>query len=889
LKKFILIIIFSVQTAYPSTYTFSGGSCESQGSWTAEALSATQSLVGITNQLQQDENCGQLSKTLQSHFTEIRQKLDSLKIEQEKVDQVSNLKNEILSLRDFLNYPNVKENVLSLILNKTIDAATLSFTDIMSGRTENSSGINTVNNLYNLGGRVYRASEASVILLDQTMDTVLNETKCLMSPNFIGPFMSSMISLTSAFVGSGQDFFGNRIASLLNKFTTLLRGAHYANVMKQLNQTQFRNSMSCLLEVVSENYCSSVDSYHLFREEMDRHRLNPDDKKPIHFKDDLKNLSKLGFDGYYILTQQLPIVNAWIEKVQRGVEPRLESDAHFQNNVIEDVMRFYMKEKILLSTINFDKSSIEALTSVDAQRNAVLNTLSKLTEIVAGGRMDQGVKNFYTTAIIEQRIPFYLLGMAVPDVVQGKNSSGVAQSPWVWLQANMLTLPQFNNPLELLDVIRNRVRELSETAQQSAIQYYNQWFIYDQAGLTFDSLTGMIYNVRSALENINSYLLHLEQNGNLDPSVLPVLFDTRHRVANVIEQYQLLKQKGEALKKAITDEERATVLKESMNLSRNLIEVVYDQFMVLKARSGFLSNRLSNFVKYDFQNMLKNSPEKGDVSNSTVRDIYFATGDAAFEKMKLMSSKNPKNIQSDLDNAQITNKENLRALEMLLKDNFIAMMAYMKKVAEGKSVNNDDIYNDSRSRAWTDYWRETSLPHNPLAFIVAPLKIFDFFYYMNLNTNRYPRSLDTGFGINGTSGIIDNENGSAKRMLAHYCVQSLAFTEWQPFYEICKDVVLNSPYSSDHLQGSELQQFESLLNLKYKTALTEHVELEEITPISNSGFYKRSVIATTPEMLDSRNSRVAKNQTARICAMRQFTRSNYIVWITRIAPYENQN
>jgi hypothetical protein len=870
-----------------STYSFTGGACESQGSWTSEALTATQSLVGITNQLQQDENCGQFGKNLQTYFTDVRQKLDGLKLEQGKVDQIGNLKNEIMSLRDFLKYPNIKGDVLSLILNKTVEATTLSSSNQISQSAVNEGLSSHAKNLYSLGDRVYRTSEASVVILDQVMDSILNERKCLMTPNFMGPFMASMVNLTAAFLGSGQDFFGNRIANLVNKFSQILRDAHFANVMRQLNQTQFRNSMSCLLEVVSENYCSSVDAHYLFREEMDRHRLNSDGKLPQHFKDDLKNLSGLGFDGYYILTQQLPIVNAWIEKVQRGVEPRLESDAHFQNDVIEDVMRFYMKEKILLSTINFDRSSIEALTSVDSQRNAVLVTLEKLTDIVVGSRSEQGIKNFYTTAIIEQKIPFYLLGMPVPDQVQGKNASGFAQSPWVWLQANMASLPQFNNPIELLDSIRSHVRELSDVAQQSAIQYYNQWFIYDQAGLTFDSLTGMVYNVRTALENINNYLIHLEKSGKLDPSIYPVLFDTQHRVTAVIDNYKKLKEKGEALNLASNPEEKTAILKESIDLSRTLIEVVYDQFMVLKARSGFLSNRLSNFVKYDFQNILRNTDPNAKFEDKIVRDIYFATGDAAFERMKLMSSKNPKNIQTDLDNAQLTNKENLRALEMLMKDNFIAMMAYIKQVANGKAVTNNDIYNESRGRAWGDYWRETSLPSNPFALVIGPLKIFDFYYYFSQNANRYPKSLDTDFGVNSALGITDNENAVAQRMLAHYCIQSLAFVDWQPFYEICKGVILTSPYKSGHLSSSEQVEFNQLLNVNYDKALSAFIDIDDITPIPHSLPYKRAVEKEKLSESERKLNR-AKNQTARICSMRQFARNNYIMWITRIAPYENQ-
>jgi hypothetical protein len=456
------------------------------------------------------------------------------------------------------------------------------------------------------------------------------------------------------------------------------------------------------------------------------------------------------------------------------------------------------------------------------------------------------------------------------------------------LQANVTTLPEFNNPLELLDKIRNHVRELSDSAQQSAIRYYNQWFIYDQAGLTFESLTGMVYNVRSALESINDYLVHLEQNQNLDPSILPVLLDTRHRVTAVIDQYKKIKEKGEALKTVTTEEEKAVILKESIELSRNLIEMVYDQFMVLKARSGFLSNRLTSFVKYDFQRMLKESnSQSGEISDSTVRDIYFATGDAAFEKMKLMSSKNPKNIQSDLDNAQITNKENLRALEMLIKDNFISMMAYLKKVSEGTAVSNDDIYNDSRARAWKDYWRTSSLPSNPFALIVAPLKFFDFLIFFNKNPSRYPHTLDSGFGNNSGLGIIDNENGAAKRMLAHYCIQSLAFTDWRPFYDICKDEILNSPYLSSHLNGENLNQFANLLNAKYETELSAHIQLEDISPISNSGVYSRNNGPVSIEMLEERKKNIAMNQTSRICSMRQFARNNYIIWMTRIAPYED--
>jgi hypothetical protein len=662
--------------------------------------------------------------------------------------------------------------------------------------------------------------------------------------------------------------------------------------MKQLNQTQLRNSMSCLLEITSESYCSALDASNLFKEQMSRFQIvsGKDDTLKITDSVDMQNSTKGPLQGYYILTQQIPVITSWLEKIQRGVEPKLKTDAKFKNETIQTVMNFYTTENNLLGDINSSKTTLASQTSLQAKKNMVLKTLLSISDRLAGNIANDNETNFFTINMRPMEIPFALIGREVPPEVLGKGKSDFMQSPESWLQANMSNLSEFEKPEQLIETIHSNLKSLIEASQASAVSYYNEWFIYDNAALYVDSVTGMRYNVRDSLQNTNDYLSSLEEkiksSNSADISIIPTIDETRFLISTVLEKYENIRLLGETYRAATTYENRKATIEKGKQLHKELIESVYSSFSVLKGKSGFLANRMAIIVKNDFQTTLKSG---ADFSNENVKKIFYATGDAAFEKMRQMSSGNPKDIMMDLNNAQMTHKENLTAIEMMLKNHFLAMISYTKMVSQGISPSDEDVSRDSFKRAWSDYWEEYPIASRNILGVILEgiIKPFDFYIsFYKGNHDRYPKSRTTSLGNNKLAASVDNENEAAKHMYELYCIQSLAFTDWRPFQALCKDVVLKSPFNTATLSPLAQQKFDTSLNVSYDYKLAENLtdqtrkNISKIREQLRYAAMDRNAGKTYREKMSQVKLEMAKNHSARICALRDYGRNNFVMYLT---------
>lgn len=851
---------FSQEEANPRTYSF-GGSCSSQGSWTADALASTQGLMNVAQQLRHDPRCNSLAKSMDTYLVNLQAEMKEISQTEKTGNQLSRLKDESLSLRQFLSStPAFRENVLKLILNNTVESAMTA-----SSYTVRTQGA-VAQNLVSMGRRVNMATTRSMGLINNLLDSALKESECLSSPNTMGPMLSSLVTISSAFVGSGQDSFGGKVATTLNKISMFLRDAKFANVMRQLNRTEFRNSLSCLLEVTAEGYCSTLDASRLFKEQMSKYQIvEGKNKMPILTeKKVLSGISRGPLQGYYILTQQVPIITNWLERVQRGIDPQLKTDAQFKNDIINTTAKFYTRINDVQAILNSESKTLNSLTDPQAQKNQKLKMILLLTEALTNGsfRNDDSNVNFFTISLTQMHIPFYLLDMPTPPEVLGKGKTEFMQPYNDYLQANVNDINSFKlNPKDFIANTNKKLNDLIESSQESAIAYYNEWFIYDQASLFVDSLTGMRYNVKDSLVNIKTYLIDLQnrmiKDADLDPTVLPVIEDTLKRIDAILNRYDNMKKIAMEFKiarsKPNNKVEQVQIADKAEAEYKNLIKEVFDQFMVFKARSGFIANRMTNFIKIDFQNILKTNM---DISKY-VKEIFYATGDAAFDRMKQMSSANPKDIMTDISNALLTQKENLLALEMLMKDHLAANISYLKLVSENKRPDDETIRIDSRNRAWKDYWQEH--PITGLGFglpgVVFELIVKPFDYYFSFykgNPDKYPRSLTTGFGNNRIKAFVDTEEGSAKRIYQLYCIQSLAFTNWKTFNNLCKGVELESPF----LQN-----------------------------VSNSDYYLRSTLNVNysqklSSFVTAKKKDYSRNHSERICALRDFGRSNLVLYLT---------
>jgi hypothetical protein len=868
-----------------NTYSF-GGACSSQGSWTQDALAGTRSLVVIAEQLKNDPHCGNLAKALNTHLASLKADVGTIAADSTSATKLSSLKEETLALRKFISgNALMKKNVLRLILDNTVESAITS-TNI----DQNALGLNA-QSLMSVGKRINRATTSSLDILNSVMDSALQEHQCLSSPNTIGPFIGAIVQVAGAFAGSGQDSYGTKISALVSKLSNMLRDSKYTNVLKQLNQTQLRNSMSCLLEVTSESYCSALDASNLFKEQMDRFPLISNGNGDLKIAD--KSAGEGGLNGplkgYYVLSQQIPIVTSWLEKIQRGVEPKLKTDAQFKNETLKVVSDFYIAENDLLGEINSSRNTLESQPTLDAKKNVVLRTVNSLTQKMVGNAVEGGGNIFFTISMRPVQIPFFLIGRDVPPVVLGQTGA-MAQPPDAWLEANLPNLPEFEKPEQLLETIHTNLKSLIESSRASATSYYNEWFIYDNAALYVDAVTGMRYNVRDALNATDSYLADVEKKLKLDPntdaSLLPTIGETRSLIGSVLEKFEALRQLGQAYRSAKGDVDRKALIEKGKKLHSELVENVYASFNVQKGKSGFLANRVALIVKYDFQNLLKSG---SNFSNENVKNIFYATGDAAFEKMRRMSSGNPKDIMTDLNNAQMTHKENLTALEMMMRDHFLATIAYTKMLSENKMPDDNDVRRDSIKRAWDDYWKEFPIASRNIlgATLEVIAKPFDFYFsFYNGHSDRYPKSRTTTYGNNMLGASVDNENRSARHMYELYCIQSLAFSDWRFFQPLCKGVVLESPFRHTNLSPALNKVFNDTLNISYDSMLAANLSAENRKNIATlNEQLKYGYSAKVPDQARAKklaqlNFELSRNHSSRICALRDFGRNNYVMYLT---------
>ena len=914
--------VLSLKPTLASSYSFGSSACKSQGSWTSNALSATRDLMNVVQGLRNAEGCGTLASTLETYLNQLNTNLKSVDAYRSQTTQISSIQEQILASRQYSQDPHLGAQASRAMVSGINELAALSLGDIsQAGNTETIvPSLNSSSSLIpNLGEQIFRVGKTGITLTDKILDSMTTEQmKCISSPNLIGPFFTAIVQLGASMVNSGQDFFGKDVSSLVNKITSLARNTHFDRISRDMYWLQYQNSMSCLIDTLSEGYCSTLDAQILFNEEMKR-------SKPISWAWDLQfmegtqnpgtveaqdfaKLKQSIFEGYYVLTQQLPVVTAFLERIQRGIPPKNHSDATFQNKIQSNTFNYFLNERNIIAEWNEARTTIAHNSDVTTQKSSLANALKKLAHLIVGSSEENSGINFLERVTNYRKVMFQLMGKEIPSEVVGK--SGMQIKADDWLDANYEVF--ISDPSIAMDIVSQNLEILLNSANRAAVEYYNYWFIADQPGLMMDSLTGMTYNIPEALEGIRQYLVHFSQQDYVDASVLPAVYETIEKVNRILAQYELLRKTGLDLKSRYGNldrynvEERTVILQSAITQYKDLIEIFYNEFIILKARSSFLVNRLTSFVKIDYQKRLHLENVNTHDDSELLRQIYYATGDVVFERMRMISSSNPAEIDSDLNLAQRTYLESLRGLEDLIKDNFIAAIAQLKMELEGTDSTTSGIFEDSIIRANMD--AETSIyyivvhwfndriyerlpeylkPDTKRQFnYILANKVYGT-YKMIINPDRYPGISALNpvrlFTKAEAPGIHENANHAIEKTLALFCIQALTFRDQNPFKSLCNGVILKSPMvdSETRLKTTDIPYL-NFLDVSYNTLLTSYLGTTKETLTKPSTEHPR------PQLYPDFNINIAdpalrqaKNFDARVCALRQRNRNNYIMYLTQ--------
>jgi hypothetical protein len=803
-----------------SAYSF-GGSCSSQGAWTQTALTTTQNLRRITLKLKNDPNCTSLGTNMQNALSALEGSVRSASDTDRKTQRMSQIPGELSALRAFaVSSPDQKKNIMKLMMDRSIEGATLSATVSDQQRM--------ANGLMDLGSRVSRGAKTGVSLLNQVIDTLPQMDECLVGDGgqIVGNYLSATVKIAAAFGSSGQDSIGSQLATTISKLTNYARNKKFSKILRKLNQQEFMTSMSCLMELTSQTYCHARDGMGLFKNAMANLKVKKTRTNA--------NIATNPYTGYYILNTHVPNITKWMQKIQVGVDPKLPSDADFKNKINLEVSGFTNKVNNLLADFNFKITSLQKMNP--AQRpNAVLKLLTSISDQMTQERGGDNV-NFFTLAKKGMEIPFFLIDMnQVPDQVAGRIVPQVGYDQW--LSTNMESIPAFKDPLALAETIRNKMNALIREANIASIEYYNSWYIVDKAALVNESITDVNYTVKDSLKAIQNYLELAKERivkYKGDASSIPIIVDTQVRIKTILKAFTDIEELGNKWKLRkdldVTQEE----ILANANMYEKLINTVYEQFNVMNSKSGFLANRMVNFVYKDYDILIKNGVDFTPYQ----QELFYAEGMAAFDRMLQSYNGNPSNIQTDLNMALRVNGANLEALEMLLKDSMVGTISQLKLVADGKS-SGSSVFMNSMARMLRDMQRDQAAlrKRSLLAWVSTALDnpAAKSPWYWFKHSDRYPLTV---------SGQED-EYGSAAAVQSQLCIQALAFNDQNSLVELCGGTVLKSPF------GIAAQ------DANYNKLLTHYLNDKKYNP----------------------GMRKALNYSERVCAFHDYNRKNMVFYM----------
>lgn len=829
-----------------STYAF-GGACSSQGVWTANALQSTQALRKVTLSLRDDPNCQALGTSMQNALSSLEAQIEKSNagIEPARTRRMSQLPNEIAALRSYYGgAPEMKSQVMSLLMNRAIEGASLSAA--VGGATPNAMAADLMKDF---ATRTNESAKIGLKLFNQVVETLPQMEQCLTGdgPQMMGNMVSGLVQVATSFASAGTDTTGGQMAQTISKLSSYMRNSKFSSVLRKLNQQEFQASMACLIELTSESYCNARDAMGLFKKGM----ADLDWKQTLNKQVTSNN----PFVGYYVLNTHIPNITKWMQKIQIGVDPMLPTDAVFQNRIQQEVTDFYKGLKTLLGDYNSTLLTIKSLPNLEAKQNQVLKLIQNITESMlrgggSGGYSTEDKTNFFTMAKTPIKIPFFLIGMEnVPDQVLGREKGLMKISYDDWLQANMGTMKEFQDPEALAEIIGVNMRQLAQSANVSVIEYFSKWYIVDKVALVNESLVDVNYTVKDSLMATRQYLEVAKQRiekYNGDMSRMAMIMETQKKIDLILEKYKSVAATGrDFAAKLKADNLTEEDVQRASDDAAELVKTVYEQFYVMQARSGFLANRLINIVQYDYILLINNKVDFSEYQ----QEIFIATGMAGLDRMLQMFNGNPANIQADLNMALDINKGNLNALEDLMKDNLVGLIAQKKMIAEDRNGFGATT-RDSVRRLIVDAAKDKHSPithskeergswWNPWNF--APPMVGPGFYatvigYWWAHSDRYPLGGDQ-------NRAPESEFSDASAIRSQLCIQALAFYDQSAIFDLCTKSILKTPFANlkDH-------------DMSYDARFSGHLNNTKATP----------------------QMRKSWNYSDRICAFRDYNRKNLV-------------
>nr|BDT27753.1 hypothetical protein BHI3_12190 [Bacteriovorax sp. HI3] len=806
-------------------YSF-GGSCSSQGSWTAAALSQTTSIKNILISLKDDPNCKGI-ETVVNQLQGVESSFNQNSAEDSSsVATWEGLPSDINALRELgRSSGHQTKDVLNMLMGKTLDNAVLS-------------------RYKNIAIRSDRVARTGLKFVDQALTTLPQFDRCLVErPNQAVALVGGLLKLTSAFASSGENVIGDA-GNTIAKLATYMRNSKFTSVLSKLDQTELWMSMSCLLETTTEAYCSARDTYQSLNYAKTSKKINMD------------SLETNPLEGYFLLTREVPIISSWLQKVQFGATPKLESDTIPKNTTITSFAAFQTKQNQLLAKFAQSAQVIAEESDIDKKKIAVMEMILDLSDTMSGSRESV---NFYTKARTGSLIPFFLLGRStIPPECFGK----MAMTAEDYLRGSGVpSQPEFADPSALVLRVGEQLKLINDEAALIAGRYYQNRVIVDNPNLVDESLTSQTITVYQSMIRISKYLgklIEKSKNERRNLIQIPSMIETKKRLDEVIASYATVRSKVleyvEMQKEITSSQDKAdfqTMVYEDQeikNASIKIIQMAFERFNVAVQKDTFLSTRLSTYVQKDFAMRIQDSQ---NISKDQ-QNLLIASGSSLIDRLNTSYKKDPNAVYLDLSTAQVVNKKNIDAVEEMFTESFAQAISDVKKIADkGKTKKN------SKSALDSD-------PAKAKIHMTTLRKFTDLIYYGLL--------FDINEGRTSTPKIYkakkiesqEDANESFNTLRSRLCIQALAFSDQERYKTICKGASL----------GPVLKIEDSYAGTEAEMARENRIQTANL-----SVFYDINAMSVTSPLF----TQYAKNaqRDVNICAFRNYRRANYAYWMVK--------
>lgn len=508
-----------------SAYHYAG-SCISQGQWVANAHQAANQIKSYIEQLKSDENCKAIINVLENFEMPAVQPYED---GEKKAENASDLSLILTTSNQGMN-----ENLFNVILEKSINNAFLNFET--KHKPEHTKDYNN--------GRI-KIATTGIHLLEGLMNILPQSEQCLFNnAKSSASLLSGTIKMISAYSG-GEDGFLSGANKLVTSLISFLQQKQFSRIFKKIDTMDFWSSISCLVESTTENYCSTVDASEMLK------FSNPKKIQALYLAD--KNPNNYNpLEGYLIYNREVSIITNWVQKIQFGVTPKLLTDAEYKNTILEnvnDMLQFNFK---LMAFVSDRSITYRSINDSRAKKGFLLDTIKAATKMIQGGSFGgtaaaRGDMNFYTMNVISDLVPFYLIGKNVIPKEVAVNYQGKFVMSWESYMANGAHFqPEFDDPNNLLHIIKVRTDKIIALANESGSDYFRQRFIVDLGNLTDKALVGTGLTVKKSLYRVKRYLnrLFYKYKGNIneaDLEILPSMAITANKIQMILNYFERIK------------------------------------------------------------------------------------------------------------------------------------------------------------------------------------------------------------------------------------------------------------------------------------------------------------------------------------------------------------